>query len=72
MFEMKISRRFRAYFLRIGYTTRERAPSVGVCPEIKCVTYVPRRTYCGYENVADVMERVRKDLTVRGNIKPLI
>ena len=67
---MKIARRFRALFLRIGYTTRERAPSVGMCSEIKCVTYVPRHTYCGYENVADVMERVRKDLTVRGEASP--
>lgn len=71
MFEMKIARRFRAFFVRVGYTARytaarERAPLVGVRAALRCVTYVPRPTHCGYENTADVVERVRKDLAVRG------
>ena len=71
MFEMKIARRFRAFFVRVGYTARytaarERAPLVGLHAQIRCKTYVPRRVHCGFENAADVMERVRKDLAVRG------
>ncbi|KAI0241794.1 hypothetical protein LSAT2_018750 [Lamellibrachia satsuma] len=73
MFEMKIARRFRAFFVRVGYTARytaarERAPLVGVRAALRCVTYVPRPTHCGYENTADVVERVRKDLAVRGGV----
>ena len=64
MFEFRIEQRFRAFFVRVGYTTVFRDGwQEMLVPSLCCKTYVPQMRKDGtYEIISHVLQRVHQDI----------
>ena len=70
MFEFKIEERFRAFYLRVGFTRKvdhSMEPLINTLPMVVCKTFLPLKTAHGaYENIVEVLERVAHEVKSSG------